>query len=254
VGILNPHIDKKYIINKNLEAYLAYTGAKVEHYTDESLLALNESSKLPDILFIDHQFRYRDDEVKKFLDFDTKIVLMSTGDQKRNVKRYRSKIDKILYKPVNFTKTVKALNKNNDLLEKKTKIAFENVHILVAEDNVINQKLIQNVLSRLGIEITVANNGKEALEERMHNVYDMIFMDIQMPVMGGLEATGNILSYERHNKEIHVPIIALTANAVSGDREKYMGAGMDDYLSKPIELEQLNSILKTYFEDRMIES
>ncbi len=253
IGILNPHIDNEYYINQNLESYIIYTGAKIEHYTDESLLALKDSSKLPDILFIDHKFRHRGDDIKKFLDFDTKIIVMSTGDQKRNLKRYRSNIDRILYKPINFTKTLKALSNQKDISETRKKTTFENVHVLVAEDNLINQKLILNVLNRLGVEVSIANNGQEALEYRMENEYDMIFMDIQMPVMGGMEATGNILSLERHHNKTHTPIIALTANAVAGDREKYIGAGMDGYLSKPIELEKLNILLQEYFEDRIVE-
>jgi len=254
VGILNPHIDTKYYINKNLKSYIAYTGAKIKHYTNESLLALRDSSELPDILFIDHKFRQRGDEIKQFLDLDTKIVLMSTGEQKRNLKRYKSHIDRILYKPINFTKTLKALSDQEDISETEKKITFENVHVLVAEDNLINQKLILNVLNRLGVEVSIANNGQEALELRMKNEYDMIFMDIEMPVMGGMEATGNILSYERDHNKTHTPIVALTANAVTGDREKYIGAGMDRYLSKPIELEELNVLLQEYFEDRIMEN
>jgi CheY-like chemotaxis protein len=79
-------------------------------------------------------------------------------------------------------------------------------------------------------------------------------MDIQMPVMGGMEATGKIISYERHNHKEHIPIVALTANALSGDREKYIGAGMDNYLSKPIELDALNKLLQEYFHDKIIQS
>ena len=253
VGILNPHMDTEYIINTNLEAYIAYTGAKIEHYTDESLLALKGSAQLPDILFIDHKFRLRGDEIKKFLDFDTKIVVMSTGDQKRSLKRYTSRIDRILYKPINFTKTLKILNQKEDISESEHKITFENIHVLVAEDNLINQKLLLNVLHRLGIEVSIANNGKEALESRMKNEYDMILMDIEMPVMGGMEATGQIITYERKQNIEHIPIVALTANALAGDREKYIGAGMDDYLSKPIELEKLNVLLEAYFKENIVE-
>ncbi len=253
VGILNPHIDGEYYINKNLETYIDYTGAHVTHYTDESLLALKGSSKLPDILFIDHKFRYRGDEIKQFLDFDTKIILMSTGDQKRNLKRYKSSIDRILYKPINFTKAIKALGDKEDVVETAQKITFDDVHILVAEDNLINQKLIINVLNRLGVEVSITKDGQEALDHRKQNEYDMIFMDIQMPVMGGMEATGSILSYERKHNKTHIPIIALTANAVSGDREKYIGAGMDGYLSKPIELDELHQLLQDYFNDRIVE-
>ena len=253
VGILNSHIDTEYYINQNLETYISYTGANIKRYTDESLLALKGTSQLPDILFIDHKFRQRDDELKPFLDLDTKIVVLSTGDQKKNLKRYTSQIDKILYKPVNFTKTLRMLNDKEEVSETKENLTFANVHVLVAEDNKINQKLILNVLNRLGIEVTIANNGKEALEQRMNNEYDMIFMDIEMPVMGGMEATGQIISYERKNHKAHIPIVALTANALSGDREKYMSAGMDNYLSKPIDLGALNHLFETYFEDRIIE-
>ena len=252
IGILNPHMDTEYMINENLDAYIAYTGAEVVHYTDESLLALKGSPQLPDILFIDHKFRFRGGEIEPFLDFDTKIVVMSTGDQKRSLKRYRSSIDKILYKPINFTKTLKILTNKVESSESERKIIFENLHVLVAEDNIINQKLLLNVLHRLGVEVSIANNGKEALESRMKHEYDMIFMDIEMPVMGGMEATGQILAYERKHHKKHIPIVALTANALSGDREKYLGAGMDDYLSKPIHLDALNELLERYFKEKIV--
>jgi len=253
VGILNPHIEEEYFINKELESYITYTGAKVRHYTDESLLALKGSPLIPNILFVDHQFRHRGAEIEKFLAFDTKIVIISTGDQKRNLKRYKSRIDKILYKPINFSKTLKILSDKEEVTESKKKIIFQNVHVLVAEDNVINQKLILNVLNRLGVEVSIANNGLEALENRMKNDYDMIFMDVEMPVMGGMESTGKILGYERKNAKEHIPIVALTANALSGDKEKYIGAGMDAYLSKPIQLEALNKLLIDHFEERIVE-
>ncbi len=253
VGILNPHIDTEYYINRDLEAYITYTGAAIMYYTDKTLLAIKDKSKLPDILFIDHKFRQRGGEIEKFINIDTKIVVMSTGDQKRNLKRYGSRIDKILYKPINFTKTLKALNSKEESTESKKQINFENIHVLVAEDNLINQKLIINVLNRIGVEVSIANNGQEALDYRMNEKCDMIFMDIEMPIMGGMEATGNILSYERNNAKKHVPIIALTANALAGDKEKYIATGMDGYLSKPIELDNLRDIFKEYFEERIVE-
>ncbi|HSR74339.1 MAG TPA: response regulator, partial [Sulfurovum sp.] len=233
--------------------YIEYTGAQITHYTNESLLALKGSSDMPEILFIDHKSRYREGELEPFLDLDAKIVVMSTGNQKKNLERYKSRINRILYKPVNFTKTLKMLSDKEEVVEKAKKITFENVHVLVAEDNLINQKLIQHVLSGFGIKVTLANNGKEAFEHRMENEYDMIFMDIQMPVMGGLEATANILSHERNHRKKHIPIVALTANALVGDREMYMAAGMDSYISKPIELEELKQLLQKYFEDRIVE-
>jgi CheY-like chemotaxis protein len=254
VGILDPHIGTEYEIDKNLEAYIASTGAKITHYTDESLLALKGTSALPDILFIDHKFRSRQGELEPFLDLDTKIVLMSTGNQKRLLDQYKSRIHRVLYKPVNFTKTLKMLSDKEEVSESTKKIKFANLHMLVAEDNLINQKLIRHVLNGFDIDVTIANNGKEAMEHRMNNEYDMIFMDIQMPVMGGLEATANILSHERQHRKRHIPIVALTANALVGDREMYLSAGMDGFLSKPIELDSLRELLIKYFEDRIVEN
>ena len=255
VGILNPHIDEKYFRNKNLEAYIAYTGAHIVNYTDESLLDIKKSrSELPDILFVDHKYRQREDEIKQFLGIDTKVVVISTGDQKRALKRYGPLIDKVLYKPVNFTKTLKALSDKEEIADTKRNIVFKNLHMMVAEDNAINQKLITNVLNRLGIEVSIVNNGQEALQSRKENSYDMIFMDIEMPVMGGMEATANILNYEKSAHKQHIPIIALTANALSGDRAKYLGAGMDGYLAKPIELNILKKLLIEYFEEKIVEA
>ncbi len=253
IGILSPHIEDKYFINENLERYIAYTGAKIVHYTDESLLALKDGSKLPDILFVEHKYRYRGDEIKEFIDFNTKVVVVSTVDRKESLKTYKSYIDKILYGPVTLTKTLRALSNKKDDLENEKRVTFRNVHVLVAEDNRINQKLIINVLNRVGVEVSIANNGKEAFEMCMETTYDMIFMDIQMPIMGGIDSTSSILSYEKDNNKKHIPIVALTANAVAGDREKYIGAGMDDYLTKPIELDKLNTVLVAYFEDRIVE-
>ena len=120
------------------------------------------------------------------------------------------------------------------------------LEILVAEDNPINQKLIRIVLEKFGLNVSLANNGEEALEARKAKNYDMIFMDVQMPVMGGVEATHKILKYEKENNLVHVPIIALTANALAGDREKYMSEGMDDYATKPLDVKVIENLVEKY--------
>ncbi|MEA2048087.1 MAG: ATP-binding protein [Campylobacterota bacterium] len=122
----------------------------------------------------------------------------------------------------------------------------ESLNVLVAEDNMINQKLIKVVLENLGLNVTLVADGKEAYESYMDNRYDMIFMDIQMPVMGGVEATHAILAYEKEHKLPHVPIIALTANALPGDKEKYIAEGMDDYATKPLEVNILETLIMNY--------
>jgi len=116
------------------------------------------------------------------------------------------------------------------------------LRILVAEDNLVNQKIILTILTKLGYQPALANNGKEALEIVSNEQYDIILMDIQMPQMNGLEATRMI----RTCLQVQPVIIALTANAMQGDRDECIQAGMDAYLSKPIELKDLLSQLQKW--------
>ena len=112
--------------------------------------------------------------------------------------------------------------------------------ILVAEDNPINQKLIQRVLNKLGYQVAMAENGVEVLRMMDEQNYNLILMDIQMPEMDGIEATQRIRRESRHRPYI----IALTANVMPEDRETYINAGMDDYLGKPMEINKLTEALK----------
>ncbi|KAK4962200.1 histidine kinase osmosensor, partial [Elasticomyces elasticus] len=117
--------------------------------------------------------------------------------------------------------------------------------ILLAEDNAVNQRLAVRILQKHHHNVTVANNGLEAFEAIQKKRYDVILMDVQMPVMGGFEATANIREYERMHSLTRSPIIALTAHAMMGDREKCIQAQMDEYLSKPLKPNQLiQTILK----------
>ncbi|NPA11180.1 MAG: response regulator [Epsilonproteobacteria bacterium] len=117
---------------------------------------------------------------------------------------------------------------------------------LVAEDNPINMKLLLSTLKNLGVETHTAQNGLEAFNKFTLNPfkYDVIFMDMQMPIMDGLEATKEIREFEKKENLPHTPIIAVTANCLKGDREKCIGAGMDDYIAKPINKEELSKILQ----------
>ncbi|MEA1920141.1 MAG: ATP-binding protein [Campylobacterota bacterium] len=119
-------------------------------------------------------------------------------------------------------------------------------NILVAEDNKTNAQLIMIILDDFGLDVVIAENGKIAAETFKKNSFDMVLMDQQMPVMNGIESTHAILEYEIENGLKHTPIIALTANAVKGDRERFIQAGMDDYLQKPIEQAELQRVLKKY--------
>jgi signal transduction histidine kinase/CheY-like chemotaxis protein len=261
IALVVPDHEMKSLVNENLETYIQAAGVELKTYTGEELLE-DRTFDLPDILFIDHRYCGREGELESYLELDTKIVLLTTGDKKKKIEELQGSIDRIIYKPVNLTKAFKSLDviyddnkdKNESPVENINKKMFHNINALVAEDNSINQKLINNILTGLGLDVTLANNGQEALELRKNEEYDIIFMDIQMPVMGGIEATEQILKYEEKERKHHVPIVALTANALQGDREKYIQAGMDNYLSKPIEIVDLKNVIKEYLAHKMVEA
>ncbi len=118
--------------------------------------------------------------------------------------------------------------------------------VLLAEDEYINASITKTFLEQAGLQVTVAGNGREALEMSAANSFGVILMDVQMPVMDGIEATTLIRKRERKSGGITTPIIALTAHAMYGDRERCLQAGMDDYLAKPLEKDQLVEMLARY--------
>ena len=117
-------------------------------------------------------------------------------------------------------------------------------HLLLVEDNKANQKFMGIILETLGFTYDIASDGFEAVEKFTNNIYEAILMDENMPNISGIEATKKILEYEKDNNLSHVPIVALTANALKGDREKFIEAGMDEYLTKPLDKNTLVSVLE----------
>jgi CheY-like chemotaxis protein len=113
--------------------------------------------------------------------------------------------------------------------------------VLLAEDNVVNQKLALRLLQQMGYRADVAANGVEAIESVDRQTYDVILMDVQMPEMDGLEASRRITA--RWQRDARPRIVAMTANAMDGDREMCLAAGMDDYLTKPIRVDELVAAL-----------
>ena len=116
------------------------------------------------------------------------------------------------------------------------------LRILMAEDNAINQRVGKLILQRAGFEIDLVSDGSEAVEAHRANPYDLILMDCQMPTMDGFEASRRI----RHLGERQPVIVAVTANALVGERERCLSAGMDDYLSKPFQAEQLVAVVRRW--------
>jgi CheY-like chemotaxis protein len=182
------------------------------------------------------------------------ILLSSIGDERS--KLYGELFSSVLTKPVKQNTLRKHIltqltGQDNTLCDgfvanKKLSVDFSlkyPLKILIAEDNPVNQKLAERVLTKLGYAPSKAIDGQEALEALKQNHYDLILMDIQMPTMDGLEATRRI----RLQKIAQPIIIAMTANAMQGDREMCLQAGMDDYISKPVKLEGLVGMLEKWY-------
>ncbi len=128
---------------------------------------------------------------------------------------------------------------------------FSSIKILLVEDNKANQMFMKILLKQMNILFDIASDGTEAIEIFQINKYDIVLMDENMPNMNGIEATKNILEYEKQNNLIHTPIIALTANALKGDRERFLNEGMDEYLTKPLDKNKLSKILVKFSENHI---
>ncbi len=142
---------------------------------------------------------------------------------------------------IKLNKSLSATSKSIEVSEKE-RYSIEGSSILLVEDNEFNQLLVESILSDKNVKITCASNGREALEILNSKNFDIILMDIQMPVMDGIEATRII----RNEMKLDVPIIALTANALKDDKDKYLNAGMDSYISKPFEQQELLRIISDF--------
>ena len=125
--------------------------------------------------------------------------------------------------------------------------AIQGAHILLVEDNEINQQVAREFLERLGLQVTVAGDGEEALRVLQHETFDVVLMDLQMPVMGGIEACQHIRREERFGE---LPVIAMTASAMLSDREECLAAGMNDHVAKPIDPNRLSGVLIKYIRPR----
>ena len=240
-----------------IKEYLEYFGAQLIPFSAaEELIKLATEKKAQSAL-IDADYA-SDSDLRKMgkTPLHCNVIIKST--QQKRIEALRLHCEKIIYEPVNVTKMVSLLKAATSEVTKEAKRPLLDIdHIgfrakaLVAEDNTINQKLIKRTLEDLGLSVELADNGLEAFEKRRNGDYDIIFMDISMPVMDGVEATHEILDYEEDENVPHVPIVALTANALKGDRERFLAEGLDEYTTKPLIREEIVSILKKFLGDKV---
>ncbi len=246
-------------LDSYLEKYLEYFGPAIKHF--ESVGDLKE---LSDHDVCKNYWIDIDKAKQNILDAienidRSKLVIIANVTSRSKIEELGIDQEHVIYKPITLTKLKSILTKTADtvpqLLEEAEikKATNFDAKVLVTEDNIINQKLITRILEEHGITVDLANNGLESFEKRRNNDYDLLFMDIQMPVMDGIEATHEILDYEEDEEVPHVPIVALTANALKGDRERFMSEGMDEYITKPIETSELLYILNKFLSDKAVD-
>ena len=186
----------------------------------------------------------------KYKNYPLLILVQNEKDIKKIQKKENEEILTLPFYPSKVNDILQ------DLLSRKAPLIIEKTEavkkgrykgkILVAEDNLANQELIKFYLENLELDFTIKDNGLEALEEYKKNKYDIILTDINMPIMDGVEAFKQIRLYEKENNIEQTPIIAITANAIKGDKEKFLSLGMDDYLSKPINAKELEKKLDNF--------
>lgn len=195
---------------------------------------------------------------------DTKLILLASGLIQGSMdNRKKELFNSIMTKPVKPTRLKKVIEKllrvtrdedefsKLEYLDDEIQVILP-LDILLVEDHVINCKVATLELKRLGCSVDIAENGQDAVDMFGKKTYDIILMDVNMPVMDGFEATGSIRDIERQTNKKPVPIIAMTANAMRGDKERCINAGMDDYISKPMQRNILRQKLEQWSDKRSI--
>jgi len=189
------------------------------------------------------------------------ILMLTSGDRSDDLARCRKLgVSSYLTKPVRRAELraaiISAIARDPSLAPRPALLAgigdrtqkgqpSSSLHILLTEDNAVNQRVALRILEKAGHRVDIAENGKAALRMLEEQPFDLILMDVQMPEMGGFEATALIREKEKRSGR-HIPIIAMTAHAMAGDRERCLAAGMDNYLSKPVAASTLLELVAQY--------
>ncbi|MDO9266776.1 MAG: ATP-binding protein [Sulfurimonas sp.] len=251
--------------DRYLREYLDYFGVGYTTIKDISKIEILQKEANYNLLFVDYDY-VTEDALREFAKLPQELIVLTKSNLMKRVDSLGFDIFKILYEPIHSTKIKLALenyillNSTTQVVKKQSRKKFDLskskfvANVLVAEDNIINQKLIQRTLEDLGLTVTIANNGLDAFQKRKDSKFDLIFMDIQMPFLDGVEATAEILEWEHDYNQPHTPIVALTANALKGDREKFLAAGLDEYTTKPLVRTEIISVLNNFLADYIVEA
>jgi signal transduction histidine kinase/CheY-like chemotaxis protein len=248
VALLDINNNKKQI--EYIKNYTKSLNMEYFEFDNEKDLSLLISNKDIEYTILDAQLANISD-LNDFKLIATKPVILIKATEQQKIKKLKEiGFDKFIYEPVNTTKLINFFSgKSAEIRNKLLDVKFENsdYNILVAEDNKINQRLIVRVLEDMGnITVDIAENGEIAFEKRKEKHYDVIFMDIEMPVLNGLDSTDKIIEWENENGKLHIPIIALTADALKGKKEEFIQHGMSGYTTKPLVISEIVKILQEY--------
>ncbi len=264
-------------INRNLyRQKLDYFGITSTIITPETnvikkMIDENKTGKPFDMVILDYNMPEKSGldigkEIRTYREFDqTKLMILTSSATKGDAKTFtKAKFNAYLSKPVlncTFKKiicnTLKDKNNSGTIITQHSSEESRQCHnktysghILLVEDTIVNKKIAEIMLNKLGLSIDLASDGKQAIDLYNKNNYDLIFMDCRMPNMDGYEATKII---RKIHKQKHIPIIALTANAMNEDREKCKAAGMDDIITKPFKQIQLEKSISQWLESLPLE-
>ncbi len=263
--IVDDNATNREILNKRLTSW----GARVEEAVDgaTALQALYSACEIEDkyqAVILDMHMPGMDGEsVARFIKTDDKLksiplVMLSSLGQRPNIRNSNRYFTAYLNKPVRqrelhdvltgiFSSEKKRNKEQNDVTVcSPSEKQRNNLRILLAEDNIVNQKVVQGMLSKLGYHADTVANGIEAVKALEIIPYDLVLMDVQMPEMDGLEATRFIRNHRSKVLDPEIPVIAMTAYAMKGDKERCLESGMNDYLSKPVSLQSLMELLEKW--------
>jgi PAS domain S-box-containing protein len=263
VLIVDDNTNNRIIFRKYLKNWNCYISeARDGHDALQKLQQAKESLNPVKIALLDFQMPEMDGielahRIKESPELeDTRLILLTSVTNILNNHEVKEKgfVDYLtkpiklnhLYNIINRAKSKKPTYQIQEPKTENTETARmkNKKRILLAEDNPVNQKVASLNIKKLGYEVDIVENGKAALEAMQNNEYHAVFMDIQMPVMDGLDATRAMRQYEADNGiEKKISIIAVTANAMKGDRERCLKAGMNAYIAKPFTIDQLNEVL-----------
>ncbi len=260
--------DNTTLSTKYLTKYLEYTGIKTEISDFNTILKRLKEDAFPEYILVAYDNCCSAEQISSLIkDHENHLILISSESSENLAHQFNASQEFILTQPIlphllystieNITTNHKNDTQNTELETKQVEHTIQHkfdAKALIVEDNIINQKLTINVLEKFGLEADVANNGLEGLNMAKENKYDLIFMDIQMPVMDGVESAKKILEHELATNTEHTPIIALTANALRGDREKFISQGFDEYISKPMSISELLYIVNMFIDTEISNS